>query len=68
MMAYRDYENPRNLENRLVSKKAYYSRPGHQMTDAERWELEELETRIAWAYEDEEFEVMEEWERRMYDE
>lgn len=63
---YRTYENPRELEAELKGLRALYERPGHRMTDEEYSELQELEDRVNFAWQDEEADIVNQYEADMY--
>lgn len=55
---YRQYEDPRKLEQELDAMKAKFSAPGYEMDEYDYEALESLKERVNFAWQDEEYDEM----------
>lgn len=55
---YRQYEDPRKLEQELEEMKARFSAPGYEMDEYDHEALESLWERVNFAWQDEEYDEM----------
>ena len=52
---YRQYENPRELEKELAAEKERISQPGYEADEFDAERIADLEERINFAWQDEEY-------------